>query len=76
MFSHVLCSSAKPSHSDLELELNVEPSGIYVLLHDPEVLVINLDQRWGQVCSVGDHVRLHFGKDIDMENIVDFPVWW
>jgi hypothetical protein len=61
---------------DLELESIVEPSGIYILLHDPEVLVVNLDQRQGWVCSVGDCVRLHFRKDIGMENIVDFPVWW
>jgi hypothetical protein len=62
--------------SDLELELGSEPSGVYVLLHNPEVLIVNLDWRWGWVCSVWDHVRLHLGKDINMENVVDFPVWW
>jgi hypothetical protein len=62
--------------SDLELESIMEPSGIYILLHDPEVLVINLDQRQGWVCSVWDCGRLHFRKDIDVENIMDFQVWW
>jgi hypothetical protein len=62
--------------SDLELESVSEPSGIYVLLHNPEVLIINLDWRQGQVHSVWDCVRLHLRKDINMENVVDFPVRW
>jgi hypothetical protein len=62
--------------SDLELESVSEPSGVYVLLHNPEVLVVNLDWGRGQVRSVRDHVRLCLRKDINVENVVDFPVWW
>ena len=47
--------------ADLELEVISEPVGIYILLHDPVVLIIDLDWQQWQVLAVRYRVRLGLG---------------
>jgi hypothetical protein len=59
---------------DFELEAIAEPPCIHVPLHNPEVLIADLD-RWGsRVGVVWNCIRSRLRKDINVEHIVDFPV--
>ena len=60
--------------SNLVLESVAEPLGINVLLDSPEVLIIDFDWGWRWVTMMWDHVGFDFRKDINIENIVDFPM--
>ena len=53
----------------------MKPSGIDVLVDDPVLLAIDLDRRWRWIRMLGDRMRFCFGENIDMEDIVNFPVW-
>ena len=58
----------------LELEAISEPSSIDILLHNPEVLVIDLHRRWRWLPTSRNCVGLCLRQDVDMENIVDSPM--
>jgi hypothetical protein len=67
----LLCESFP---SDPELEAIAEPLHIHIPLHNPEVLIIDLE-RWGsRVGAVQNCVRFRFGEDIDMKYVMDFPM--
>ena len=61
---------------DLELESVVKPSGIDVLVDDPVLFAIDLDQGWRWVHMLGDCIWFCFREDVDMEDIINFPVQW
>ena len=50
-----------------------EPSSIDILLHNPEILVVNLNRRWHWLLTLQNCVGLCFQQNINMENIVDSP---
>ena len=69
--SVMLLRKSIPSY--LELEAISEPLSIDILLHNPEVLVVDLHRRWRWLLMSWNCVRLCLQQDIDMENIVDSP---
>jgi hypothetical protein len=64
----------KPVPPNLKLESISEPSSIDVLLHDPEVLIVDLHGRWSRFPLMWDHIGNGFGKDVDVKYIVNFPL--
>jgi hypothetical protein len=64
----------KPVPPNLELESISEPSSIDVLLHDPEILIIDFHGRWSWLLSMWDHIRDGLGEDINVKYIVNFPL--
>ena len=63
----------EPFPLNLKLELISEPLSIQILLNNPEVFIIYLHRRQGHFLTSGDHVRFHFRKNIDMEDVVNPP---
>jgi hypothetical protein len=59
---------------NLKLESISEPSSVDVLLHDPEVLIVDLHGWWSRFPPMWDRIGNGFGKDIDMKYIVNFPL--
>jgi hypothetical protein len=64
----------KPIPPNLKLEPISEPSSIDVLLHDPEVLIVDLHGWWSQFPPMWDRIGNGFGKDVDVKHIVNFPL--
>jgi hypothetical protein len=64
----------KPIPPNLELESISEPSSVDVLLHDPEVLIVDLHGQWSRFPPMWDHIGNGFGKDVDVKYIVNFPL--
>jgi hypothetical protein len=64
----------KPVPPNLKLESISEPSSIDVLLHDPEVLIVDLHGWWSRFPPMWDHIGNGFRKDIDMKYIMNFPL--
>jgi hypothetical protein len=64
----------KPVPPNLKLESISEPSSVDVLLHDPEVLIVDLHRWWSQFPPMWDRIGNGFGKDIDMKYIMNFPL--
>ena len=64
----------KPIPSYLELEMISEPLSIDILLHNPEVLIIDLHRRWRWLPMSRNCVGLCLRQDVDMENIMDSPM--
>ena len=60
--------------SDLELESVSEPSGIQVLLYNPEVLIVNLNRRGSRIYAIWNRVGNSLGQDINVEYIVNLPL--
>jgi hypothetical protein len=54
--------------------LILEPLSIDVLLHDPEVLIVDLHGWWSRFPPIWDHIGNGFGKDVDVKYIVNFPL--
>jgi hypothetical protein len=63
----------KPVPPNLELELISEPPSVDVLLHDPEILVVDFHGQWSQFPSMWDHIGDGLGKDVNVKYIVNFP---
>jgi hypothetical protein len=63
----------KPVPPNLELELISEPLSVDVLLHDPEILVVDFHGQWSQFPSMWDHIGDGLGKDVNVKYIVNFP---
>ena len=59
---------------DFELEAPTEPLGVDKLLNDEFFLVIDLHRQCRDRWLSRDCVRLCFGQQVDMENIVDPPL--
>jgi hypothetical protein len=64
----------KPVPPNFKLESISEPLSINVLLHDPEVLIIDFHGRWSQFPLMWDHIGNGLGKDINMKYIVNSPL--
>jgi hypothetical protein len=58
---------------NLELESISEPLSIDVLLHDPEILIIDFHRRWSRFPSMWDRIGDGLGKDINVKYIMNFP---
>ena len=59
---------------DFELESPAEPPGIDKLLNGELVFIIDLHRRLGDRWLSRDRVWLHFGQQVDMEDVVDPPL--
>jgi hypothetical protein len=64
----------KPIPLNLKLESISEPSSVDVLLHDPEVLIVDLHGRWSRFPPMWDCIGNSLGKDVDVKYIVNFPL--
>jgi hypothetical protein len=63
----------KPIPVEFKLELIAEPMSIDVLLHDPEVLVIDHDRQQSRLLLMWDCIRGSLGKDVNMEYTMNLP---
>jgi hypothetical protein len=64
----------KPVPPNLKLESILEPSSIDILLHDPEVLIVDLHGWWSRFPLMWDRIGNSFGKDVDVKCIMNFPL--
>jgi hypothetical protein len=64
----------KPIPPNFKLESILEPSSVDVLLHDPEVLIVDFHRQWSRFPPMWDHIGNGLGKDINMKYIVNFPL--
>jgi hypothetical protein len=64
----------KPIPPNLKLEPISEPLSIDVLLHDPEVLIVDFYRQRGRSLLMRDRIGDGFGKDVNVKYIVDFPL--
>jgi hypothetical protein len=59
---------------NLKLELIPEPSSIDVLLHDPEILIVDFHGWWSWFPPMWDRIGDGFGKDVNVKYIMNFPL--
>jgi hypothetical protein len=64
----------KPIPPNLKLEPISEPLSVDVLLHDPEILIVDFHRRWSWFLPMWDHIGDGLGKDVNVKYIVNFPL--
>jgi hypothetical protein len=63
----------KPIPTNLKLESIPEPTSVDVLLHYPEVFVVDLDRWRSGFSAMQDCIRDRFREDVNMEYIMNLP---